>query len=201
MSLERPAPRQRGVTLVEALVALIIVSIGVLALSALQIVSKRNTLDAAMHSDAASLAHNLLERMRGNASIDALNSYLNAAVLGLGDGQMADGAVCAPDNPCSPQQLASQDLREWEALLDGQQERIGALADGTATGGLDDGRACLQGPNGGVSGLYTLTIAWRGSVPLPDDPTAPDCGRGLGLYGDGEALRRVLQLQTFIAAR
>jgi type IV pilus assembly protein PilV len=202
-----PADRQQGVTLVEVLVALVIVAVGVLALTALQVVSKRNTLDAAMHSDAASLAHNLLERMRGNASIDALDRYRNLAALGLGNGQMVDQPVCTAAEPCSPQQLAGHDLREWEALLDGRQERIGAVDDGDFTGGLDDGRACLTGPNGGGSGFYTLTIAWRGGIAIPtdpidpDDPDGPDCGRGLGLYGDNDELRRSLQLQTFIAAR
>lgn len=187
---------QRGATLIEVLVALVIVAFGVLALTALQVVSKRNTLDAAQHSDAAFLAHNLLERLRGNASTPALAAYLAAAAGGLGNGANANGPVCSKAAPCTPQQLAQRDLDQWEQLLDGLQEQLGK----DITGGLDDGRACLEGPPGGGSGLYTVTLVWRGGVSLPDSVDEPDCGRDLGLYGDNNTLRRTLRVQTFIAA-
>jgi type IV pilus assembly protein PilV len=201
MSLLMGGTRQQGVTLIEVLVALVIVALGVLALTALQVISKRNTLDAAQHSDAAFLANSLLERMRGNASTEGLNSYLRTASAGLGGGVVSNGPACTAASPCSAPLMARHDLMVWEALLDGTHERLGAGGTAIFTGGLDDGRACLQGPAGGGSGLYTLTLVWRGGVSLPDAPDAPDCGRSLGLYGDNNELRRTLQIQTFIAAR
>ena len=190
------ATRARGATLIEVLVALVIVALGVLSLTALQVVSKRNTLDAAQHSDAAFLAQNLLERMRGNASTPALAAYLSAASVGLGNGVQANGPACSKAVPCTPQQLAQHDLDQWERLLDGLQEQLGD----DITGGLDDGRACLEGPAGGGSGLYSVTIVWRGGVSLPDGADQPACGRDLGLYGEDNTLRRTLRVQTYIAA-
>lgn len=190
-----PSP-QRGATLVEVLVALVVVALGVLSLTALQLVGKRNTLDAAQHGDAALLANNLLERMRGNASTAALSAYLNAASVGLGNGAQAGAPACSKAVPCTAAQLAQHDLEQWERLLDGLQEQLGE----DITGGLDDGRACLQGPAGGGTGLYTLTLVWRGGVAIPDSVEEPACGRDLGLYGDNNELRRTLRVQTFIAA-
>ncbi|MFN2301346.1 MAG: type IV pilus modification protein PilV, partial [Gammaproteobacteria bacterium] len=64
-------------------------------------------------------------------------------------------------------------------------------------GGLVDPTACITGPFGGISGVYTVTIAWRGVTPL-SNPTADACGEGLDLYGDAEEYRRILVIRTYI---
>lgn len=89
--------RQRGFTLIEALVALVIFSIGILGLVAVQTVSTRATTDARLRSEAAAAADELLARLitsdratrtadfaTGGAAFNAwLNGRLRAARTGL----------------------------------------------------------------------------------------------------------------------
>jgi type IV pilus assembly protein PilV len=184
--------------MIEVMVAVFVVAFGLLALTGLQVVSKRNALDAAQHTVAAQLANDLFERMRANRSPQGLGSYLNTAAAGLGRGQQGDEPVpnCR-DAQCNAAQLAQHDLWAWEQALDGAAELIGDAEDGERTAGLINAEACLDGPIGGGMGIYTLTIAWRGSVPLPAVADEP-CGLDLGLYGDADEFRRILQFAAFI---
>jgi type IV pilus assembly protein PilV len=61
----RPRP-QRGFTLVEALVALVVLSIGLLGVAALQLSSLQSNSSAASRSQATLLAYEIVDRMRAN---------------------------------------------------------------------------------------------------------------------------------------
>jgi type IV pilus assembly protein PilV len=63
-----------GISLIEVLVSLVILSLGVLAVVALQLVAKRNNADAGQRTIAAQLAYDLIERMRANSSPAILNA-------------------------------------------------------------------------------------------------------------------------------
>jgi type IV pilus assembly protein PilV len=56
----------RGFTLVEALIALVVLSIGLLGVAALQLSSLRTNGSAAMRSQATMLAYEIVDRMRAN---------------------------------------------------------------------------------------------------------------------------------------
>jgi type IV pilus assembly protein PilV len=70
MSSNLPAPRpartQRGMTLIEVLVTLILISVGLLGVAALQLTSLRSNKDAYVRSQASALAGDILDRMRAN---------------------------------------------------------------------------------------------------------------------------------------
>ena len=68
--------QQRGVSLIEVLVTLILISIGLLGTASLQILSKRSNFEAAQRTTAAHLANDLFQRMRSNRQ--ALVDYLDA---------------------------------------------------------------------------------------------------------------------------
>lgn len=61
------SPRQRGFTLLEMLVALFVLSIGLLGLAGLQAQGLRYNHDAYVRSQATFLAYDIIERMRTNA--------------------------------------------------------------------------------------------------------------------------------------
>src|SRR5262249_1712575 len=71
----------RGVSLVEGLVSLVIVSVGAISAVGLQLVSKRSQADAGERALAAHLVHTMAERLRANAGA-ALAEYPVAAVGG-----------------------------------------------------------------------------------------------------------------------
>lgn len=182
---------QGGFTLIEVLIAILVISVGLLATASLQLLSKRSNYDAAQRTTAAHLAGDLLERMRSNPA--ALINYVSDGPLG--GGTLGDPAVdCeGAGADCTAVELAAYDLWQWEQALDGADE----IQDGAAAGGLVSAQACITGPGFGGNGIYTVAIAWRGMT----ESTNPDtdaCGEGSGLFGDGDEFRRVLVVNSFI---
>ncbi len=188
-----PERGQSGVSLIEVLIALAVLSIGLLGVAGLQSAAKQSNYDAVQRTSASQLAYDYLERVRANSA--ALADYLPAAPLG----GATQGAEPAPNclslaTTCTPAELAAHDLWEWERQLDGALEVRGQQP----TGGLVEPTACIVGPAGAGPGLYSIAIAWRGLNAL-SNPTASDCGQGTGKYGDNDEFRRVVIVQTFIS--
>lgn len=207
MNLPNP---QRGVSLIEVLVSLVILSLGVLAVVALQLVAKRNNADAGQRTIAAQLAYDLIERMRANCAAATLDAYRTATPLG--DSSLSQPSTMCNAGTCTPEQLVTYDLWQWERALDGAAERL----DGSNTGGLVQPRACVLGPAGGGDGVYTVAIAWRSNIEMPDRTDAEvaanpalGCGRdpqaaGPNLYsktGNDNVYRRLITMPVYITAR
>lgn len=107
---------QSGFTLIELVVALLIFSIGFLALAKLQLENLHSSRDALKRSQLNTAMTELVERMRTNlpAVRDGHYQYSSRA-----DGLPQSGSDCAPDNPCQTSlELASYDLREWLYSID-----------------------------------------------------------------------------------
>lgn len=85
-------PRQAGLTLLEILVTMVILSLGLLGLAALQMTGLKNNRNAYYNSVAAQIVLNVAEQLRGDASNAATGStYDNLAMIS------ADSAQCKPD--------------------------------------------------------------------------------------------------------
>jgi type IV pilus assembly protein PilV len=184
--------RQKGFSLIELLVSLVIFAVGLLSIAGLQMVSKRSNFESLQRTTASHIAYGLLEEMRTNG--DAIGTYL--AAPDLGGGQFASMQVADCSNaasPCTSTQKAQQDLWFWEQVLDGAQE-VGVEG---ASGGIMSPTMCINGPVGGGAGVYVVAIAWQGGISMAN-PEINACGAGSGKYGDADAFRRVLQVATFI---
>jgi type IV pilus assembly protein PilV len=180
---------QLGVSLIELLIALVVLSVGMLGMASMEIQAKRLAFDAAQRSQAVALADDMLERMRGNPT--ALSNYV---VNNLGGGSI--GTEPTPNcksASCSGAALAAHDLWEWERALNGAAETITSGGTTTNVGGLDSPRACITNTNGYVE----LVIVWKGRTETAN-PAGSSCGEGLGLYGTNEAARQKLEINTFI---
>lgn len=181
------APGQRGFSLLETLIALVVFSVGLLGTAALQTVSKKATYDAVQRTTAAILAADLLERMRANPT--ALDSYLGTVTAMPTALPAADCEAGA----CDPNEIATYDLWSFGQVLGGNLE---TTANG-ASGGLMDPTLCVSGPADGSSGFYEVAIVWRGRSDFPNR-SAHNCGAGR--YGSGDASRRLLTFITFLDA-
>ena len=183
--------RQTGFSLIEMLIALIVFSIGILAVAGLQTVSKQSNYEALQRTSAAQVAYGLLEDMRVNSA--AANIYITAGTLGANSRGGEPAPNCSGAAECNADEKALHDLWFWEQMLDGNLETSG----GTGTGGLVLPALCVTGPAGGVAGMYNVSIAWRGTASIANSVNDA-CGAGSGNYGANNEFRRILRIPTFI---
>ena len=100
-----------GFSLLEVLVALLVLSIGLLGLAGLQVTSVNNTRDAYYRSQALMLAYDITDRMRANlegvddGDYDAITGTLVTA--------------CRTTAGCTAAQLATDDVALWRAAVQG----------------------------------------------------------------------------------
>jgi len=208
---------QRGISLIEVLVSVVIIAVGLLGIATLQLMSKRSNFEAVERTLATQLANDIIERMRSDSKeLDTYAGTATSPVPALTGDSAPPAKNCTRANPCDPEELATFDLYEWDQAIAGAAE----TAAGAKTGGLALPTACLTttvAAGGDKSGQYTVTIVWRGPTELsdPQNPTIPapatdpyDCGRDSGALGAGKydsgtaknAHRRILIVNTYIAA-
>lgn len=110
----------QGFTLLEVLVAMLVLSIGLLGLAGLMASSLKNSHSAYHRTQATWLAYDMLDRMRANRHVSLAGGY------NLGLGASPGGSA-----------LAATDLGEWDAALSNTlPEGDGSIAvdkDGAAT--------------------------------------------------------------------
>jgi type IV pilus assembly protein PilV len=179
--------------LIEVLVTTVVLSIGVLGVAGLGAFAKRSTYEAVQRSVATELGYALLEEMRMNKN--ALGTYLAAGTVGGGSLGGEPAPDCdAPAADCSADEFAVHSLWLWEQLMDSGMESLA----GAQSGGLLSPTACIAGPAGGVAGVYTVTVVWRGVSETTTDNGLTNCGDGTGLYGAGDEFRRVVIVQSYM---
>jgi len=155
---------QRGVGLIEILVAVVLISIGFLAVAVMQVRGMSFSQSAYHQSQAYFLANDMIDRMRGNIGTDS---------GGLTGGDYDNVKTQAsPKNPncdtkfCSATEIAQQDIFEWSAALHpilatDSDSFVPALpsTENTKAEGMVE-------PLGG--GLYRVTMTW-GEIIGSDD--------------------------------
>ena len=183
--------QQHGFSLLELLVALVVFSIGFLAVAGLQTVSKQANYESVQRTSASQIAQGLLEDIRMNG--DAADIYRNAGEIGNGSFGNEPAPNCHTGAECNSTQKAAHDLWFWEQILDGNLETNA----GAGTGGLMLPTLCIDGPAVGGAGIYRVTIVWRGGASITNAVNNP-CGAATGNYGDQNQFRRILQVPTYI---
>jgi len=123
--------RQAAFTLFEVLIAVLILSIGLLGLAGLQAAGMRNNNDAYMRSQASVLAYDMADRIRSNRAADFITPLPNGT----------ENTACLSTAGCSPANLAAHDVFEWQT----------AIGD---TLPLGTGTITLNG------NVYTIAVSW-----------------------------------------
>ena len=113
----RRQQKQRGFSLLEVLVALVVLSVGLLGLAAMQAEGLRGSSNAQMRHQAARLVGDIVDRMRANQAGVATDDYAIATGASASGGQEH---LCADNdgqgvtaNSCSPTQMALYDVYLW----------------------------------------------------------------------------------------
>lgn len=162
--------KQRGVTLVEVLVTLIILAIGLLGLVALH--ARVQVLQAESYQRAQALI--LLKDMAGRIANNRGEALLPTSPYVAGDMGSSGVGAHLPATQCevpeSGTPRSAVDLAEWCQALQGAAERLGD----NAVGAMSGGRGCVQNLGGG---RFLVTVAWQGLAPISAPPAGVGCGR------------------------
>jgi len=124
--------RQRGVSLIESMIALLVISIGLLGIAALQITAMKQNTSAYNHTQAVWVGYDIADRIRSNfgqfdqyAGIDTNSSYTQ------------DCSTSA----CTAQQMVVSDAVDWS----------------TATQTLPRGRGIISSPS---ANQLVIAVMW-----------------------------------------
>lgn len=119
---------QRGFTLIEVLITVVVLAIGLLGLAGLQLNGLRFTHSAYQTSQATIAAYDIIDRMRVNRNAAESGAY----DIAIGATPTAADCTGVGAN-CSTATLAAADLTEWKAAIaanlpsgDGSVARVGS---------------------------------------------------------------------------
>ena len=145
--------RQSGLSLIEVLVSLVIISVGLLGLIGMQARSMSGQKDSFDRKAAAELLGQLTERMRANHLAFMDNAYASSLMPGA---TVAMATACVSASPCTPLQMAALDLMNWRQDLRARLPDSGAViaASGPVGAAMGAGAASMR-----------ITVIWRESNP------------------------------------
>ena len=130
---------QKGFSMIEVLVSLLVLSIGLLGLASLQTLGIRYAHNSYQGTQATMLAYDIIDLMRTNQVARTAGEFDNVA----GTNMYATAPDCFA-SACTPQELAQHDLKQWKASI---QLNLGPDATGAIVSATTD--------------HYTVTINWR----------------------------------------
>lgn len=134
MPLIRRTKGIQGFSLIEVLIALVVMSVGMLGIAGLYVHGLQAGRTSLFRHHAVTLAGDVADRIRANP--DAGVAYTGAG---------ADSNCVAGGIDCSPQQMAAHDIYLWQQQAD-------------AT--LPNGQVTVLYNNGVEPSAYTVTVSW-----------------------------------------
>lgn len=123
--------------MVEILVTIVVIAIGLLGLAGLQATSLRNTESSYQRSQAATLAYDMLDRMRANTG-----GVTNGDYNSITSAPTSSYTDCTANN-CDVDEMATFNNGDWQA-------KIAAV--------LPSGSGSVSGSGSGS--VFTITITW-----------------------------------------
>ncbi len=137
-----------GFSLLEVLIALLILAVGLLGMASLMLHSMKSNQSSYQRTQASLLAYDMAERLRLNSAIaTAGDNYVITSTASPGS------AVTCPSGTCTAAQSSAVDVYEWSKAINDQQ---------------------LNGTVERNGNLYTINVSWNVSFTDADS----GCGAG-----------------------
>lgn len=162
--------KQAGFSMMELLVAVLVMGVGVLGVTGLQLISLQNNQDALLRSEAVMLAYDMIDRVRANVPVDVAGGVMTETKLYADVAKDADppavGANDCMTADCTPAAMVNFDLAYWKCSLGAHNEhavcealreadRLPAVE---AQPGLPAGRGVVE-----IDGdMVIVTVEWEG---------------------------------------
>jgi type IV pilus assembly protein PilV len=140
-------PVQGGFTLLEVLIALVVLSIGLLGVSKIQALGIRASEDANLRTEATFLANDMIERMRANRP-SADSGYYASIGYGAIDCTTPPTKICSEGtagaaNNCTTTEMADEDAHNWYCQV---------------TASLPNAAVAVSL----AAGVYSIQVTWDG---------------------------------------
>jgi type IV pilus assembly protein PilV len=165
----RTGSRQRGVSLIEVLVSIVVFSIGVLGVALMQIKGMQFTKQSGSRTAAIEQARSLADAMRANpngvygvqtqSAIGPLNGNLSGSYYAYDGSTAPDPSSCTGNTACVQ---AKTDLQNWLAALNASTVSPGS-------GGVR-AKVAVNASSGGL----TILTNWNGLIPDLNGSTSTD---------------------------
>ncbi|MBB1455034.1 type IV pilus modification protein PilV [Pseudoalteromonas sp. Hal273] len=143
---------QRGFTLIEVLIAFIILSFGLLGAVALQAKAKQASFDSMQRAAAVALGNDIIQRIRANDTPQLVAHYKKDFTSKT---PISSSTTCFGGS-CSAEQIALLDLEQWKRAIQARNN----------TGSLDDASVCINpvavADTGGKGFNIEVIISWQG---------------------------------------
>lgn len=188
------AGRSSGFSMIEVLVALMIIVLGLLGLAGLQVRMQQAEFESYQRAQALVLLQDIVDRIqlhRVTASCFRFTTGANGAPY---LGANATATIACSASTSADNDEADAALNDWNDQLKGAAETKGTALVGAMVGArgcvsydaaselLDAGGTAMSG-----TGIYTVGVAWQGAI----DTITPAVNCANGLYGS-ESRRRVV---------
>lgn len=174
---------ERGTSLIEVLVTVVLLAFGLLGIAAFQAKAQVGSIEAYQRAQAVVLLEDLQARISGNPAQAAAYVTDPETPLGTDD---------APGDCTALSERSARDKCEWSTALQGAAEVIDDT--GASAGAMLGARGCVtevqarnDAPGVCQPGIYQLTVAWQGLHAT----RAPSYTCGSGEYGP-ETSRRAI---------
>jgi type IV pilus assembly protein PilV len=152
----------RGFTLIEILVTVLIIATALLGLVGLQAAGVKNTVTSYNRTQASHLAYSMADRMRANVA----EAAKGASSAYLGTPPSTPNTNCLAVTGCSSADIAGNDLYEWHKALKDTKNGLTKVATiNVADCKATDGTPCVPYPF-----VFTIAICWENV-----DATTTDC--------------------------
>jgi type IV pilus assembly protein PilV len=155
-------PADDGFTLIEVMIAILVLSFGLLGLAGLQARAVSAEADSFSRAQALLLLQDMTTRLAANTAGFSAGSYIHAGVVfGTGYADATPDCSALPTPPATAQEVADTDICAWSEALKG-------------TFNLRNARGCIEA--GAVASEVLISVAWEGRdnsvTPTADQPCA-----------------------------
>jgi type IV pilus assembly protein PilV len=180
--------RERGVSLLEALITIFILAFGMLGLANLNAKMQTVEVESYARSQALILLDDMAARLSAHRGVAAtyVTSTPTSGPVGTGDG-ITD---CASTTAGS----VGRDLCEWSIALKVNTELRGSSAVGKMIGV----RGCIEAVGGASPPSYQITVTWQGLSPTVAPAPSVDCAQSF--YTSDDRYRRAIIKVVSIAS-